>query len=326
MTTDPRARDIPLLGACLELGAAARGTLMGPQALRTAGLVRVLADLGHRVADRGTLARGRARAGRDGRRATPSAAATSARSPAGRGALHDRAYAMAAEARRAGLPRRRPRHLDGHDQRRRPRLRRGRAASSSCSGSTPTPTTTRPRPRRRGNMHGMALAFLAGEPSLRADPRRAGRSTPVPPPNIHVFGARSIDPDEKRAARAPHGVDAVDMRAIDERGVSALLAERIAGWRARGVAPARQLRRRLPRPRGRARHRHRGAGRRHLPRGASGHGDALRQRARRLGRRGRAQPLPRRARPHAPSSPPSWSRASSAAPCSTASPGAVAAA
>ncbi len=31
------------------------------------------------------------------------------------------------------------------------------------------------------------------------------------------------------------GVDCVDMRAIDERGVSALLAERIAGWRQRGV-------------------------------------------------------------------------------------------
>src|SRR5688572_5601440 len=47
--------DMPVLGAGLELGAPARGAAMGPLALRTAGLVRALADLGHRVSDRGTL-------------------------------------------------------------------------------------------------------------------------------------------------------------------------------------------------------------------------------------------------------------------------------
>jgi arginase len=49
-----------------------------------------------------------------------------------------------------------------------------------------------------------------------------------------VFGARSIDPGEK-ARLIADGIDAVDMRQIDERGVSALLAERIEGWRKRGV-------------------------------------------------------------------------------------------
>ena len=85
-----------------------------------------------------------------------------------------------------------------------------------------------------GNLHGMALAFLAGEPTLapilgdrRARPgRRAATSTSSAP-------ARSIP--ASACGSPPHGIDCVDMRAIDERGVSALLAERIAGWRARGV-------------------------------------------------------------------------------------------
>src|SRR6476659_390052 len=57
-TPAPVARirqDIALLGVALELGAGTRGTLMAPDALRTAGLARVLGDLGHRVGDRGTL-------------------------------------------------------------------------------------------------------------------------------------------------------------------------------------------------------------------------------------------------------------------------------
>jgi arginase len=91
-----------------------------------------------------------------------------------------------------------------------------------------TPETT-----PSGNLHGMALSFRTGEPSLR--PILGDRQLdPVAPGNVHVFGARSVDPGERDRLRA-HGVDVVDMRAIDERGVSALLADRIAGWRARGV-------------------------------------------------------------------------------------------
>ena len=198
-------------------------------------------------------------------------------------------------ARRAGVPRRRPRDLDGHDHRRRPRPRRGRAGGPRCSGSTPTPTTTPPRPRRRATCTAWRCRFATGDPILA--PLLGDRPLDaMAPADITLFGARSIDPEEKARLRA-HGVDAIDMRAIDERGVSALLAERIARWQAQGVLAARQLRPRLPRPGGRAGHRHRRARRRHLPRGAPGHGDALRRGDRRLGRRRRAQPLPRRARP-----------------------------
>ena len=46
---------IALLGAPVEVGASQRGTLMGPAALRTAGLAAVLESLGFRVEDHGDL-------------------------------------------------------------------------------------------------------------------------------------------------------------------------------------------------------------------------------------------------------------------------------
>ena len=310
-------RTVPILGACLELGAATRGTFMGPMALRTAGIARVA----RRSRPRGERPRhalggrvGGAWGGAAGRGALPL--------PAG-----DRRLDAAAARPRlrhgggrrgAGLPRRRPFDLDGHDQRRRPRAAASRAASSPSSGSTPMPTTT-PRetsPQRQHARHGALLPRRRGEP--RADPGQ-------PRPSIRCRRRASTSSAPARSTRArrrgssPHGIDTVDMRQIDERGVSALLAERIEGWRARGRASARELRRRLPRPGGGAGHRHRGAGRRHLPRGASGDGDALRRglvgsvdvvelnpfldergRTRRDRHRARGEPLrPHRARPPA---------------------------
>lgn len=46
---------IALLGVPVDLGASVRGTLMGPAALRTAGLATVLEDLGYDVTDHGDL-------------------------------------------------------------------------------------------------------------------------------------------------------------------------------------------------------------------------------------------------------------------------------
>jgi arginase len=91
-----------------------------------------------------------------------------------------------------------------------------------------TPETT-----PSGNLHGMALSMLAGEASLLGV--LGDRPLhPLAPGDIQLFGSRSIDPGERQRLVA-QGLDVVDMRRIDERGVSALLAERIAGWRARGV-------------------------------------------------------------------------------------------
>ncbi len=84
-----------------------------------------------------------------------------------------------------------------------------------------------------GNLHGMSLAMAAGDPGLA--PILGDRPLhAVAAENIHVFGARSIDPAEK-ARLIADGIDTVDMRAIDERGVAALMARRIDRWRAKGV-------------------------------------------------------------------------------------------
>src|ERR1700748_1046558 len=50
-----QARRIALLGAPIDMGASQRGTLMGPAALRTAGLVTVLDSLGFAVTDHGDV-------------------------------------------------------------------------------------------------------------------------------------------------------------------------------------------------------------------------------------------------------------------------------
>ena len=78
------------------------------------------------------------------------------------------------------------------------------------------------------------LAYLAGDPILAPLLDADRPLVPVARENIHVVGARSIDPGERDRLRA-HGIDCVDMRHIDERGVCALMEERIARWAERGV-------------------------------------------------------------------------------------------
>ncbi|WP_246685712.1 arginase, partial [Methylobacterium sp. WL103] len=80
-----------------------------------------------------------------------------------------------------------------------------------------------------GNLHGMPLAALCGEPGLSdlfADPGRPA----LDPTRVHLFGLRSIDAGE-RALVAARNVEVTDMRHIDEFGVVAPLRrslERVA--------------------------------------------------------------------------------------------------
>jgi len=52
------AKKIAVLGAPIDIGASQRGTLMGPAALRTAGLLTLLDGLGFEVRDHGDLSIG----------------------------------------------------------------------------------------------------------------------------------------------------------------------------------------------------------------------------------------------------------------------------
>src|SRR6266704_3042743 len=53
-----QSKHIAVLGAPIEIGASQRGTLMGPAALRTAGLLTLLEGLGFAVKDHGDLSIG----------------------------------------------------------------------------------------------------------------------------------------------------------------------------------------------------------------------------------------------------------------------------
>ena len=80
--------------------------------------------------------------------------------------LHDHAYAHGGGRRGAGLPRRRPFDLDGHDQRRRPALPRAGPRARHPLARRPCRLQHARETSPSGNMHGMALSFLAGEESL----------------------------------------------------------------------------------------------------------------------------------------------------------------
>lgn len=68
-----------------------------------------------------------------------------------------------------------------------------------------------------GNLHGMPLAALCGEPGL--DMFFAEGRAVLSPTSLHLFGIRSVDRGERALLRA-RGVDVVDMRTIDELGVA----------------------------------------------------------------------------------------------------------
>ena len=69
-----------------------------------------------------------------------------------------------------------------------------------------------------GNMHGMPAALITGEPGLEMV---FGDAPPalVAPGDLHLFGIRSIDRGERELLNR-RGIDVVDMRHIDEFGVS----------------------------------------------------------------------------------------------------------
>ena len=225
---NPGAPRIALLGIPIEIGASQRGTLMGPDALRTAGIGRVLEQLGFAVEDHGNLA---------------IAAASSADGPPPANAryydeikgwiraLSERAFGLA----RSGAI---PLFMGGDhslsmgsvngvarywQQQGRPLFVLWLDAHADYN----TPDTT-----ETGNMHGMSAAFLCGEPGLDGmlgDQPRA----PIGTDQLDLFGIRSIDPLEKQLVR-DRRIAVADMRAIDEFGVGVLIRRVIERVKAKG--------------------------------------------------------------------------------------------
>ncbi|BCH21073.1 arginase [Mesorhizobium sp. L-8-3] len=211
-----------ILGAPVQDGAGRMGCEMGPSALRTAGLVATLRELGHEVEDLGTVHPEPAQPlphANEALKALPEIAAwTTAiakaayRASAGAmpiflGGDHSiSAGTLSGVARRAG-EQSRPLFvlwLDAHPD-------------------FHTLDTT-----ASGNLHGVPLAYASGRPGF------AGYfpelPAPVDPTRICTLGLRSVDPAE-RLALTEAGVTVHDMRAIDEHGIAPLLRaflERVA--------------------------------------------------------------------------------------------------
>ena len=209
----PRARrtdmaaDCILIGAPVDCGKRRRGCLMGPDALRVAGLAEALADLGHGVRDAGNVAPDPcAHPGREGVHALPETVGwTAALARAGRAAMAeglpiflggDHALSLgsvagvAAHAAEIGRPLF-VLWLDAHSD-------------------AHTPATT-----ASGNLHGTPVGHLLGRDGFDGF---APFPAPVPPERVHLLGLRSVDPEE-RAWLESAEIGLTDMRAIDEGGI-----------------------------------------------------------------------------------------------------------
>lgn len=204
-----------LIGIPTQAGTHQKGCLMGPDALRTAGIAEAIGELGHCVKDWGNL--------------TPTirsdvlhangaihdlaetvgwieAAAEAGERAVGEGLFpvflggdHSMSAGTVAGVARAAKASRRPQFvlwLDAH------------------SDFHTLDTTT------SGNLHGTPLAYVTGMPGF------AGvfphLEATVDPANIAMIGIRSVDPAERAALRR-HNVEVHDMRRVDQHGMSSLL-------------------------------------------------------------------------------------------------------
>jgi arginase len=220
-------RRIAVLGIPVEIGASQRGTIMGPAALRTAGLLNLLDGLGFEVTDHGDLSISNMPELAD---APPENARHYREIQRWTRALTKQAYELA----RSGAI---PIFLGGDHTLSMGSVnglaRHWREAGRElfvlwldAHADYNTPATT-----LSGNMHGMSAAFLCGEPGLEGllggEPR-----APIDPDRLELFGVRSMDQPEKDLLRARR-ISLADMRRIDEFGVGVLIRRVIDKVKAR---------------------------------------------------------------------------------------------
>ncbi|WP_298106857.1 arginase [Bradyrhizobium sp.] len=210
-------KEIAVLGAPIEIGASQMGTLMGPDALRTAGLLTLLESLGFAVEDHGNLSVAGVAALKD---SPPDNARHYREIQRWMGAISARAYEM---SRTGAIP-----IFLGGDHSLSMGSINGVARHCRETGrelfvmwldahadyNTPATTIT-------GNMHGMSAAFLCGEEGLDGLLGEEPRAS-IAPSRLELFGTRSIDRLEKELVKL-RGVSVADMRKIDEFGVSVLI-------------------------------------------------------------------------------------------------------
>jgi arginase len=212
---------VSLIGAPTDIGAGHRGALMGPDALRIAGLGEALVARGIEVVDRGNLA-GPGNPWQppvDGYRHLDQVVAWNravmeavgaelreGRLPIMLGGDHclgiGSITAVARHCRDTGKQLR-VLWLDAH-------------ADFNTHEVTPS-----------GNIHGMPVACLCGI-GPEALTRLGGSAPALRPAEVRQVGIRSVDEGEKRLVKQ-HGLDVYDMRYIDEVGMKRTMEEALAG-------------------------------------------------------------------------------------------------
>lgn len=202
-----------IVGAPVQDGAGRMGCEMGPSALRTAGLVSTLKELGHEVEDLGTVQPQPAQAishDNPALKALPEIVAWTA-------AIAETAYTASAGAM--------PIFLGGDH-----------AISAGTLSGVARRAAELQRPlfvlwldahpdfhtldtTASGNLHGVPLAYASGQPGFSGYfPELVAK---VDPTRICTLGLRSVDPAEREALNAA-GVTVHDMRTVDEHGIAPL--------------------------------------------------------------------------------------------------------
>jgi arginase len=209
-----QTRQCILLGAPVQEGAGRAGCVLGPSALRAAGLARVLRDGGYRVDDRGNLSPGQVRKISHGNIAIKGLPTVVAWIEA----ISDAVYRASAD----GIP-----IVLGGDHSVAAGTILGLSRRAADLGREffvlwldAHPDFHTLETTESGNLHGVPMAYATGQPTF------AGIFPPLTEPvkseNICMMGIRSVDTAE-RMSLASSGVVVHDINALDEHGVAPLL-------------------------------------------------------------------------------------------------------
>jgi len=214
------AQKIRIIGVPMDLGQNRRGVDMGPSAVRVAGLLARLKQLGHQVEDIGNLVVKQPEEQHFGEKHAKYL-----------NEIAETCQGLGEQTERALCEGFMPLVLGGDHS----------IAAGSCSGVS---SFFRKRSRKAGciwldahgdmntpesspsgNVHGMPLAAIIGHgPPELAD--LFGFRPKVEPQNVSLVGLRDLDPRERRLIK-DSGVHAFTMRDIDERGLRDVMSEAI---------------------------------------------------------------------------------------------------
>ena len=217
-----RSRKIRILGVPLDLGQNRRGVDMGPSAIRAAGLLHRLANLGCSVRDEGDLSVGipenRAVGRANARYATEIAKVCERLADRVEGFLSD------------GWT---PLILGGdHSLAVGSLTGAGRGRQTGLLWFDAHADINTPETSASGNIHGMPLAHFFGLANGRLA-RVAGDVPPIRPENAVLIGLRDVDQGERDNLRRS-GVRVLTMRDIDERGLPQVMEQALL-WASSGT-------------------------------------------------------------------------------------------